>query len=171
MIADIGIERLVIAAELPAGRDVDLVKIRFLRVQHTRHLCRSGIELEIPVPVQAQDLGRSVALLFGRHGVRLRPVRIRNKIAARRHLIDLEDLKCVVVVLIDLIFHNCTLSAPVCAMQSHVFLKFPLCFVRVRSEPGIRAEHRSQQVPQVRIRYIRKCIFIKSERRLLPGKD
>ena len=105
MIADIHIEGTVIAPELPAGGDVDGVKGDLVGVQHIRHLPRAGIELKVPRPVQAENLGGSVPLVQRAHPVCRRPVGIRDEIAAGRQLVSLIDGKRLIVAVVQLIFH------------------------------------------------------------------
>ena len=64
LVADIGVERLVVAAELPARRNIDLVESGLLRVKDFGHLSRDRIEFKIPLAVQAHHFGRRVALFF-----------------------------------------------------------------------------------------------------------
>ena len=106
LIADVGIERPVIAPELPAGRYVDLFKVHLIRIQHFRHPGRQGIEAEIPLAVQADDFFGSVPFFFQRYRIRPGPVRIRNEIGASRQLVYLEYLKAAIVVCIQLILHS-----------------------------------------------------------------
>ena len=122
LIADIDIERLIVSPELPAGGNIDLIKLCFLRIKGFRHFRRYGIEFEIPAAVQAHHLGGRISLLLRRHGISSSSVRIRDKVAPGGHFVDLISGKCMIVVLIDTVFHSTplqcdqTLGGVVCAM-------------------------------------------------------
>ena len=109
LIADIDIEGPVVSPELPAGRHVDGHEIHLICIQHRGKLHGAGIETEIPVSVQAEHLFGAVAFLLRRYGVGLRPVRIGDKIGSSGKLVHAEDLKCTVVVWIQLILHGSSL--------------------------------------------------------------
>ena len=114
LVANIHVERMIIAAELPAGRHIDRVKFHAVRVQDIRQFCRSRIEPEVPVTVQTPYLFRLIALLFERDPVRSFPGRIRNKVTPAGKLIFLDCIKITVIVLIQIIFHDRLLCVTVC---------------------------------------------------------
>ena len=101
LIADVDIERPVIAPELPAGGHVDLVKAHCVRIQDGGKLGGPGIELEVPLPVQADHFGRGIPFFFGSGRVRSRSVRIGNEVAAGRQLVYFKDGKGGVIACID----------------------------------------------------------------------
>ena len=109
LIADVQIEGPVDAVELPAARDGHDVKAERVGIQLRGQLGGPGIEFEIPVPVQTEDLGRPVTLLQGAHGVGPLPVGIGDEIASGRELVPLMDRKAVVVFAVDLIVHGSVL--------------------------------------------------------------
>ena len=106
LVSQIDVERFVVAAELPARRNVDLIKCKVVRVEYVRQVRRFRIENEIPVTVQADDLRRFIPLVAPLHFVCGLPVRIRNKIAPRSQLIVFEYLKIAVIRLVDPVSHQ-----------------------------------------------------------------
>ncbi len=56
LVTHIHIKRSRIPTELPAGRNVQLIKPHGIRIDHLRKLGRPGIEFEIPLSVQADNL-------------------------------------------------------------------------------------------------------------------
>ena len=97
LIADVHIERPVIAPELPAGGHVDAVKCALVRVQRVGQLHRAGIEAEIPRPVQAEDLFGLIAFLLRGSRVRGFPCGIRDEVAAPRQLVLFKRAKGAVI--------------------------------------------------------------------------
>ena len=105
LIADIDIEGPIIAAKLPAGRYVDLVKSDHVRIQDLRQLSRTGIEMKIPLPVQADDFFGCIAFFLGRNAVRRCAIRIGHKVAAAGKLVFLIHAEIMIIALIQDIFH------------------------------------------------------------------
>ena len=106
LVADIHVEGMIVATELPAGRNIDRVKFHVIRVQDIGQFCRSRIEPEIPVTVQTLYFFRLIALLLERDPIRPFPGRIRNKVAPAGKLIFLDCIKIAVIALIQIIFHD-----------------------------------------------------------------
>ena len=106
LVADIHIERMIVAAELPAGRNIDRVKFHVIRIQEIGQFCRSRIEPEVPVTVQTLYFFRLIALIFERDPIRSFPGGIRNEVASAGKLIFLDCIKIAVIALIQIIFHD-----------------------------------------------------------------
>ncbi len=106
LIADVYIKRLVIPPELPAGGHIERVELYAVRIESIRKLPWAGVEFEIPVAVQAQNLFGFVTLPFRRDGVRRRPVGVRDEIAAGGQLVQLVNGKGVVVAVVNGVPHQ-----------------------------------------------------------------
>ena len=102
LIADVHIERLIVASELPACRHVDRVKFHTVRVEDCRKLGRLREELEIPVPVQAYDFLGFIPLLFRRDGTGRVAVRIRDKVGAAMKFVKFDSTKFTIISVVSL---------------------------------------------------------------------
>ena len=106
LVADVHIEGPVIAPELPAGGHVDGVEGDLVRVQYVGQLRRTGVEFEIPVPVETEDFFGPVALLPRFHRLRGGPVGIGDKVTAARQFVLLKDLEGAEIGFVQLIPHD-----------------------------------------------------------------
>ena len=101
LVADIGVEGLIVPPELPAGGHIDGIEGDLLRIQNGGKLRRSGIELKIPDSVQALHLLGGVALLLGSGRIRLRPVRVGDKVGPPRQFVYFKGFKRTIVFGVD----------------------------------------------------------------------
>ena len=106
LVAVVDVERAVIAAELPAGGDIQLVKGNSIGVQFGGQLGGQGVKFKIPDAVQALHFGRSIALALGGHGVGVGARGVGDKVAARRQVIDAKNREGVIVGGVQTVFHG-----------------------------------------------------------------
>ncbi len=106
LIAEVDIKRMVITSELPAGGDIDFFERKFFRMDFLGKIGRIGVECEIPVAVQAKYFFRTITLFKKGDGIRLRTAGIGDEVGTGLHFINGNDVKIMVVCLIEFVFHQ-----------------------------------------------------------------
>ena len=106
-IANVQIHRMRIAAVLPYGRHINATELKLIAVELKRKLVRIVIVVEIPLPVQASDQWRSVALLIKGNPLKGRSGRIRNEIASARKPVHIYGVEIAVVSALKSVLHAC----------------------------------------------------------------